>query len=63
MSTILWLEMVSAMKKQTLPFAILMVEIAVEIVSTKFAALILQGRLKFKETDKSKGGRYIYTVL
>ena len=52
------------MKKQTLPFAILMVEIAVDIVSTKFAALILQGRLlKFKETDKSKGGRYIYTVL
>ena len=51
------------MKKQTLPFAILMVEIAVEIVSTKFAALILQGRLKFKETYKNKGGRYIYTVL
>ena len=61
MSTILWLEMVSAMKKQTMKFVILMVEIAVEIVSTKFAALILQGRLK--ETDKSKAGRYIYTVL
>ena len=45
MSTILWLEMVSAMKKQTMKFVILMVEIAVEIVSTKIAALILQGRL------------------
>ena len=44
MSTILWLEMVSAMKKQTMKFVILMVEIAVEIVSTKIAALILQGR-------------------
>ena len=33
------------MKKQTMKFAILMVEIAVEIVSTKIAALILQGRL------------------
>ena len=32
------------MKKQTMKFVILMVEIAVEIVSTKIAALILQGR-------------------
>ena len=44
LSTILWLEMVSAMKKQTMKFVILMVEIAVDIVSTQITALILQGR-------------------